>query len=220
MPEIEKSAESVEEAIEAALAELGVSEQEAHIEILQEDRSGFLGLKPQPAVVRVRTLASPAAAVAPPTEESRASAAEFIKGLFQAMGLEVEVEVAETDGVTYIEVWAGDDGEDLAVLIGRHGHTLDSLQELMRNHVQQRTGERSHVLLDVEDYRKRQRSRIERQAHEVARRVKKTGRAESLEPMGAYERKLVHDTVSRLGGLETGSEGEEPHRRVVIRRQP
>ena len=165
MPEIEKSAESVEEAIEAALAELGVSEQEAHIEILQEDRSGFLGLKPQPAVVRVRTLASPGAAVAPPTEESRASAAEFIKGLFQAMGLEAEVEVAETDGVTYIEVWAGDDGEDLAVLIGRHGHTLDSLQELMRNHVQQRTGERSHVLLDVEDYRKRQRSRIERQAH-------------------------------------------------------
>jgi spoIIIJ-associated protein len=219
MPEIEKSAESVEEAVEAALAELGVSEQETHIEIIQEDRSGFLGLKPQPAVVRVRTVDS---AVKPSEEVSEVGqerASEFIEGLLEAMGVQAEVEIGESDGVAYIDVWAPDDGEDLGILIGRRGHTLDSLQELMRNHVQQQTGDRCQVLLDVEDYRKRQRSRVQQRAQEAARRVKKTGRPEALEPMGAYERKLVHDTVAQIEGLETGSEGEEPQRRVVIRRR-
>jgi len=218
MPEVEKSAASVEEAIEAALAELGVSEQEAQVEILQEDRSGFLGIKPQPAIVRVRTVSSIGAS-GPPSLEDQEAAAAFVRGLLDAMGIKAEVEVAQSEGAAYVDVWADEQDEDLAILIGRRGHTLDSLQELMRNHIQQQTGERSRVLLDVEDYRKRQHSRIERQAQEVARRVKKTGRAEALEPMGSYERKLVHDTVARIGGLSTGSEGEEPQRRVVIRRQ-
>jgi spoIIIJ-associated protein len=218
MPEIEKSAASVEEAIEAALAELGVSEQEAQIEIIQEGRSGFLGINPQPATVRVRTASSIGVSV-PPSEEDQEAAAGFMRGLVGVMGIKAEVEVAQSEGVAYVDVWAEDQDEDLAILIGRRGHTLDSLQELMRNHVQQRTSERSRVLLDVEDYRKRQHSRIERRAQEVARRVKKTGRAEALEPMGSFERKLVHDTVAKMGGLTTGSEGEEPQRRVVISRR-
>ena len=218
MEEIEKSAASVEEAIEAALAELGVSEQEAQIEIVQEDRSGFLGLKAQAAVVRVRTRVPAGESRTEPSEQQEL-AATFIEGLLGALAMDADVEVNEVEGVSYVDVWSSEEGEDLGILIGRRGHTLDSLQELMRNFVQQRSGDRCLVLLDVEDYRKRQRSRIVRQARDVAGKVKRTGRPEALEPMGSFERKLVHDTVAEIGGLESVSEGEEPQRRVVIRRQ-
>ena len=218
MPEVEKSAESVEEAIEAALAELGVSEQEALIEIIQEDRSSLLGLRSQPAVVRVRTLEPGVPEFGSDSDADRDAASEFIRSLLDVMGLPAQVEIVEADGVAYIDVWADEDGDDLGILIGRGGHTLDALQELMRSHVHQRTGDRCRLMVDVEDYRKRQRSRVQRRAQEVARRVKKTGRPESLQPMGAYERKLVHDVIGQFAGLTSASEGEEPNRRVVIRR--
>jgi len=223
MAEIERSAASVEEAIEAALAELGISEQEAHVEIVQEGRSGFLGLAAQPAIVRVRaTSAAPGGG--PPEESSEeleeqlGVAEEFLLGLLERMGLVADVEPAVVDGAAYVDVWGRDDGDDVGILIGRRGHTLESLQELVRSVVHQRTGERCEVLVDVEDYRKRRRSRLERVAQDAARRVRKTGKPEALEPMNAYERKIVHDSVAGIGGLATASEGEEPNRRVVIRR--
>jgi len=219
MAEVEKSAGSVEEAIEAALAELGVSEQEAQIEILQEERSGFLGLNPQAAVVRVRTRVPATEVGSEASDEQQELGVTFVEGLLEAMGVPADVDVHDLDGVTYVDIWSVEDGEDLGILIGRRGHTLESLQELMRNFVQQRAGTRCQVTVDVEDYRKRQRSRIVRQARDVAHRVKKTGRAEALEPMSAYERKLVHDTVGQIPGLETASEGEEPQRKVVVRRR-
>jgi spoIIIJ-associated protein len=214
--EIERSAASVEEAIEAALAELGISEQEAHIEIVQEPRGGFLGLNPQAAVVRVR----PAPAV--PSEAERddqaEAAATFLRGLVEAMELDAEVESQITGDITYVDVWGVDGDEDMGLLIGKGGHTLDALQELVRGTVLRVMGGRCLVQVDVEDYRKRQRSRIVGRAREVARRVRKTGRQEALDPMSAFERKIVHDAVAEVGGLETASEGEEPNRRVVIRR--
>jgi len=223
MAEIERSAASVEEAIEAALAELGISEQEAHVEIVQEGRSGFLGLAGQPAIVRVRaTSAAPRGG--PPEgsseelEEQLGVAEEFVRGLLERMDLQADVEPAVVDGAAYVDVWGRDDGDDVGILIGRRGHTLESLQELVRSVVYQRTGERCEVLVDVEDYRKRRRSRLVRMAQDAALRVRKTGRPEALEPMNAYERKIVHDTVAGIGGLATASEGEEPNRRVVIRR--
>ena len=224
MAEIERSAESVEEAIEAALAELGISEQEAQVEIVQEGRSGFLGLAAQPAIVRVRST-SAAPRGGPPQERSSeelerqlAVAGEFVAGLLERMGLQADVEPGVVDGAAYVDVWGREDGDDVGILIGRRGHTLESLQELVRSVVHQRTGERCEVLVDVEDYRKRRRSRLVRTAQDAARRVRKTGRPETLEPMNAYERKIVHDTVSGIGGVATASEGEEPNRRVVIRR--
>jgi spoIIIJ-associated protein len=222
MAEIERSAASVEEAIEAALAELGISEQEAHVEIIQEGRSGFLGLAAQPAIVRVRATSAaprggPAEESSEELEEQLGVAEEFLRGLLERMGLVADVEPAVVDGAAYVDVW-GRDGDDVGILIGRRGHTLESLQELVRGVVYQRTGERCEVLVDVEDYRKRRRSRLERAAQDAARRVKKTGKPEALEPMNAYERKIVHDTVAGIGGLATASDGEEPNRRVVIRR--
>jgi spoIIIJ-associated protein len=222
MEEIERSAESVEEAIEAALEELGLSEQEARIEIVQEPRQGFLGLNPHPAIVRVRRAGSSGAQSSDlepeDLEEQGEMAADFLRGLLDAMGLDAEVEINLTDVGTYVDVWGVKSQEEMGLLIGRRGHNLDALQELVRSHVQRQTEERCHVLVDVEDYRKRRREMIVQKANGVARKVKKTGRPESLEPMSSYERKIVHDTVAELGGLETASEGEEPQRRVVIRR--
>lgn len=222
MEEIERSAGSVEEAIEAALADLGLSEQEAHIEIVQEPRSGFLGMNSQPAVVKARPKQpAPATAAADQDliDEQAEVAADFVEGIMRAAGLDAEIEIADVDGATYVDVFGAESAEDMAIMIGKRGHTLESLQELVRGHVLRETGERCVVLVDVEDYRKRRRRKIIQQARDAARKVKQMGRPETLEPMSAYERKLVHDAVAQVGGLETASEGEEPNRRVVIRRR-
>jgi spoIIIJ-associated protein len=221
--EIERSGASVEEAIEAALNELGVSEQEARISIVQEPRTGFLGIASQPAIVRV-SVAGGAGRLQEDDGEDRAAldeqadiGADFLEGLLDAMGLDADIEINEVDGATYVDVWAPEDGEDMGLLIGKGGHTLEALQEILRSHVQRRTGERCRVLVDVEDYRKRRRSHVVRKARDAARQVKRSGRPFALEPMSSYERKVVHDTVAEVGGLETASEGEEPARRVVIK---
>ena len=222
MQEIEKSAASVEEAIEAALAELGLSEQEAEIVIVQEPRTGFLGINAAPAVVRVRPVAmrqEDDEEPEPDLDEQADLAADFLEGLLDAMGLDADVDPALVDGTMYVDVWGAEGSEGMGILIGRHGHTLDALQELMRSVVQRQVDARCRVVVDVEDYRKRRRSLITRRARDVARRVLKTGRPEALEPMTAFERKIVHDAVAEVGGLETASDGEEPNRRVVVKRR-
>ncbi|HEX2089647.1 MAG TPA: RNA-binding cell elongation regulator Jag/EloR [Actinomycetota bacterium] len=217
MEEVERSAGSVEEAIEAALDELGISEQEADIEIVQEPRGGFLG-RGTPAIVRVRKVADRGGSAADIEEQSE-MARELLVGLLERMGLDADVEVNETDGSTYVEVWGVvDSDEDMGLLIGRHGRGLEALQEIVRAHIQRQTMSRCFVHVDVEDYRKRRADMVSQRARQAARKVKKSGRPEALEPMTPYERKIVHDAVAELGGLETQSEGEEPRRRVVIRR--
>ncbi|MCA1726795.1 MAG: protein jag [Actinobacteria bacterium] len=217
--EVERSAASVEEAVEAALEQLGLTEQQAIVEIVQEPRGGFLGLKSQEAIVRVRAKRPPDAELsADELEEQAEVAADFLEGLFQRMGLEVDVEPAFVDGIMYIDVWGAESDEGMGLLIGKHGQTIDSLQEILRSAVQRRTGERCRVLIDVEDYRKRRRSQVASRARQAAGRVRKSGREEMLEPMSAFERKVVHDAVAGMGtDLETASEGDEPNRRVVIR---
>ena len=219
MEEIERSAGSVEEAVDAALAELGISEQEARIEIVQEPRSGFLGLNSQQAIVKVRRLDAGSIDAGGDFEEQAEVALRFLEALMDTMGLDADLDVGTADGITYVDVWSPSSSEDMGLLIGKHGHTLDALQELVKSHVQRETGERCLVQVDVEDYRKRRRSRIIQRARGAAHRVKRSGKSEALEPMTAYERKIVHDTVAEVGGLDTASEGEEPSRRVVIRRQ-
>jgi spoIIIJ-associated protein len=217
MQEVEKSAPTVEEALEAALAELGVSEQEADVEVLREPRSGFLGIAGQQAVVRVRLRATQTAEEGDIDEQAEV-AAEFLEGLLEAIGIVGEVDINQADGSTYVEIWADDDPDALGLLIGKRGNTLEAIQDLVRIAVHRATGERCSVLVDVEDYRKRRRAQILQRAGDAARRVKKSGRQEALEPMSAYERKIVHDAVAEIGGLQTASEGDEPERRVVIRR--
>jgi spoIIIJ-associated protein len=214
--EVERSAASVEEAIESALEELGVSEQEAEVEIVQEPQRGVLGFGSQEAVVRVRVREDLGGA---DLEEQAQVAEEFLTGLLERMGLSAEVDWGEVDGVMYVDVLGAEEAEGMGLLIGRHGQTLDALQDVVRSAVQRRTESRCRVIVDVEDYRKRRRSILVERAAAAASRVKRSGRPERLEPMSPYERKIVHDAVNAVEGVETSSEGEDPERRVVIRRR-
>src|SRR5437764_5753046 len=144
-------------------------------------------------------------------------AAGFVEQFLDLLGIPGDAEPNLSDGTMYLDVW-GEDGDGMGLLIGRHGQTLEALQEVVRAAVQRRLETRCRVVVDVEDYRKRRRSQLVSRAQGVARRVKRSGRPERLEPMNAFERKIVHDAVATLGGIESSSEGEDPERRVVIRR--
>lgn len=219
MEEIERSAPSVEEALEAALDELGATEQQVIVQIVQEPRGGFLGVGSQDAVVRVRLKNRPGDLTEDDLEEQGEIAADFLEGLLTRMGLTAGVELNFEDGTMYVDILGTDpDDEDMGLLIGRHGQTLEALQELTRMAVIHRTGLRSRVVVDVEDYKKRQRDRLEARAREIAKRVARSGQEEALEPMNPYERKLVHDVVAAVEGATSSSRGEEPERFVVIQR--
>jgi spoIIIJ-associated protein len=215
MREVERSAASVEEAIEAALEELGVSEQEASVEIVQDSQKGLLGFGSHEAIVRVRVRDQ---ATGEEVEEQAELAEDFLAGLLERMGVDADLDHDIVDGVMYVDVLAGGD-EGIGLLIGRHGQTLDSLQELMRSAVQRQTQSPCRVMVDIEDYRKRRRTQLVERARASIAQVQRTGRPERLEPMNSYERKIVHDLANEVGGVETGSEGEEPERFVVISRK-
>ena len=230
---VERRGATVAEAVDAALAELGLSEQEVRIEIVQEPKGGFLGVGSQEALVRVTAEGPTAGADASADEgdtgvsaeepdledlEEQADAvADFLEQLLAKMDIDAIAEPTPAGGQMYVDIVDGPE-EDMALLIGRHGQTLEAIQELTRMIVGSRLEERIRVIVDVEDYRKRRIARIQDHATEVAERVLRTGREEEFEPMNPFERKLVHDAVAEVGGLETSSRGEEPERYVVVRR--
>ncbi len=167
--------------------------------------------------------ADTAAVVPQPLDEGRdepatpqavaTTAEEFVSGLLEAMGLEAEV----THDVQGDRAFVGVSGEDLGVLIGRRGQTLDALQELTRIAVQRRLRARVRLLVDVEGYRARRRESLIEYATSMARRAKTRGTEIELEPMNAYERKIVHDAVAGVEGAASFSEGDEPNRKVIVR---
>lgn len=212
--ETEKQAPSIEEAVEAALDELGVTEQEAQIEIVQEPRSGLLGIGAQPAIVRVRRR-MPETSMED-LEDQADAAADFLEELLGLMGIDAVAEPTVEGSHMYVDL-EGADEDDLALLIGRHGQTLDAIQELTRLVVGRRLDDRIRVIVDVEDYRKRRDQRLGSRARDLAQKVVRSGREEELEPMNPYERKLVHDAVAEISGVESVSRGDEPNRYVVIR---
>lgn len=109
-----------------------------------------------------------------------------------------------------------DGGRDLGKLVGKDGEVLDALQELTRLAVQQSTGDRSRLMLDVSGWRAGRRERLSRLGTEVAERVRDAGGREQLDPMSPFERKIVHDAVAAVSGVYSESEGTEPRRRVVV----
>lgn len=109
-----------------------------------------------------------------------------------------------------------DGGRDLVKLVGKNGEVLDALQELTRLAVQQATGERSRLMLDVASWRADRRQRLSALGSEVAHRVAENGGREELDPMTPFERKIVHDAVAAVDGVISESEGVEPKRRVVV----
>lgn len=145
-------------------------------------------------------------------DEETGLAADFVEGLLDILDLPGDIveEVQEDHAVVNItDVGSG-------LLIGRRGATLDALQELVRSAVQRQTERRSHVRVDVEGYRARQLEKLRDKAREAIAEVRETGEPVRLEPMDAYERKMMHDLVGRTGGVTSASEGNEPKRRVVV----
>ena len=145
------------------------------------------------------------------------AATTFLTGLTEALGVEASVAVVEAEGDDEFEAQL--EGSDLGVLIGPAGQTLAAVQELTRLAVQQaRGGVRGGWLrVDVGGYRVKRREALERFTTQVVEQVTASGQPKALEPMSSADRKIVHDAATRLGGVETSSEGEEPRRRVVIR---
>ncbi|HYP22536.1 MAG TPA: R3H domain-containing nucleic acid-binding protein [Actinomycetota bacterium] len=150
----------------------------------------------------------------PATPEDVASTAEeFVSGLLKSLELEGEVSSSVEGDTATVEV----SGEALGGLIGRRGQTLDALQEITRTAVQRRLRGRVRVLVDVEGYRARRRASLAEYARSIAERAKERGTEIELEPMTAYERKVVHDAVAEIDGATSFSEGVEPNRKVVVR---
>lgn len=148
-------------------------------------------------------------------EEQADAAADFLEELLARMDIDAIAEPNPHEGHMYVDIVDGPE-EDMSLLIGRHGQTLEAIQELTRMVVGRRLDQRVRVIVDVEDYRKRREARLQENARELAERVRETGREEELEPMNSYERKLVHDAVADVEGVETESRGVDPERFVVI----
>jgi spoIIIJ-associated protein len=149
-------------------------------------------------------------------EEQADAAADFLEELLARMDIDAIAEPNPHEGHMYVDIVDGPE-EDMSLLIGRHGQTLEAIQELTRMVVGRRLDQRVRVIVDVEDYRKRREVQLEEHARELAERVRETGREEELEPTNSYERKLVHDAVADVDGVETESRGVDPERYVVIR---
>jgi spoIIIJ-associated protein len=199
----EKTGKTIEEAIEMALAELEVSRDRIDYEVLEVPSKGlfgFIGSKQARVKVTVRPI--------DPVEE----AGQFLEKTFKAMKLDVAMEKMTHEDHVVINLR----GDDLGVLIGKHGQTLDALQYLTNLAANRDAEDRSRIILDVEDYRKRRAETLSRLAMRLADKVKRRGERVVLEPMSPQERKIIHMALQNDHRIVTYSEGDEPYRKVVI----
>lgn len=148
-------------------------------------------------------------------EEQADAVADFVEELLVKMDIDAIAEPSEAGGRMYVDILDGDEA-DMATLIGKHGQTLDAIQELARQAVGRRLDQRIRVLVDVEDYRKRRAAALVEKAQAAAAHVLDTGSEQELEPMDALERKIVHDAIAEIDGVDSTSRGEDADRHVVI----
>lgn len=199
----EWTGETVEAAVEAALRALGQPRDRVEVEVLEEPSGGLFGIGRRPARVRVR--------LRPSFGEA---ATAFVRAVIAYLGEDVEVRDAESAGNGWrIDVV----GRASGALIGRRGQTLRALQYLAEVHAARRSGERSSLVVDVNEYRRRREEALVRMARRAAQEVLRSRRERRLEAMTSYERRIVHMALQEMRGVKTESEGEEPNRRVVIR---
>lgn len=208
--QVERSGATVDEAVESALDELGAARGDVTITVLNEASDGG------EARVRVSVNANDREASPDDIEAQADAIADFVDELLAKMEIDAIAEPNQQGDQMYVDIVDGPE-DDMSLLIGRHGQTLDAIQELARMAIGRRLDQRVRVIVDVEDYRKRRDARIGERAREVAERIANDGGEEELESMNAYERKLVHDAVADVAGVETSSRGEDPDRYVVIR---
>ena len=150
-----------------------------------------------------------------PIEEQAAAAEEFTRGLVEAFDLGGTVRTVIEEDVVTVHV----EGDNLGLLVGPKGATLHAIEELVRTVVQRQTdGHVVRIHVDVAGYRAKRRTALEAFTRQLVDKVLETGKAQALEPMSAADRKIVHDTAGEIDGVVTESDGEEPRRRVVIRK--
>lgn len=216
---VDISGRSVEEAIDKGLAQLGVGRDQVQVEVLREPSRGFFGLGATEALVRLTTLKPrlPEEKLPPAEPESEALARQVLEGLLERMGVSAQVEVLHLEGRP---IMLNIKGEDLGILIGRRGQTIRSLELLTRLMVSRKLRRRVRFSVDVERYRLSREEKLKRLAHRMAERALRTQRSVSLEPMPAYERRIIHLALGDFQGVTTQSIGEGEERRVVIVPQP
>ncbi|MDP1808553.1 MAG: RNA-binding cell elongation regulator Jag/EloR [Actinomycetota bacterium] len=196
----ETEAETTEEAIGAALEELGAERDQVEVEILEEPNKGLLGLRKARARVRVTVL------------DGEDVAKTAVEGLLAKMGVDGTV-TTHRDGD---ELWLTIGGDSLAWLIGHHGYTLDALQVLVQAMVSRQIKSPARLVLDIEDYRARRKREIKSLAERTIGTVLARNEAISMRPMNAYERKIVHLVVGEYEGVASISTGVDPNRFVII----
>lgn len=204
---IEISAKNVDDAITQATVQLGITSDQLEYEVLDKGSTGFLGIGSKNAVIKARKKFS--------IDEN---VVEFLSSIFDAMKMEVEILVAVNEEEHIIEVELK--GDDMGILIGKRGQTLDSLQYLTNLAINKHSDEYYKVKIDTEDYRKRRKETLENLAKNIAFKVKRSKRSFALEPMNPYERRIIHNSVQKVNGAISWSEGENANRHVVIGPDP
>ncbi len=200
---MEFNGKTVDDAVVEACSKLLISRDKLEYEVVDEGNSGFLGLGSKPAVIKARQKL-----------DIDDTAKAFLDEVFKAMGIDATVNIKydEFDKTMNIDLT----GEDMGILIGKRGQTLDSLQYLTNLVVNKNVEEKIHVKVDTEDYRKRRRQTLENLAKNMSSKVKRTRRSVTLEPMNPYERRILHSALQTDKYVTPHSEGEEPYRKVVI----
>lgn len=203
---IEVSAKTVNDAITEACQKLSVTSDKLEYEVIEEGSSGFLGIGSKAAVIKARIKKEEI------TIDEKAK--QFLNDLFAAMKLTVAIDVKYDDLSNNMNIDLA--GDEMGVLIGKRGQTLDSLQYLTSLVVNKDTENYIRVKVDTENYRQRRKETLENLAKNIAFKVKRTKRPVSLEPMNPYERRIIHSALQNDRYVVTHSEGEEPFRRVVV----
>ena len=198
----EKTGKSVEEAIALAVQELHVdSPDDLEITVLEEAAKGFLGIGSKDAKISAEI-----------KNINPVLASTFLKNVFDAMNLEVDIQVKDEGDVLKIEL----SGDRMGIVIGKRGETLDSLQYLTSLIVNRENDDYIKVILDTENYRAKRETALLALADRLAQKVAKTSKKYTLEPMNPYERRIIHAHLQDHADVTTFSVGEDPYRKVVI----
>jgi len=232
---LQKSGRTENEAINAALKELGMDRDDVSVEIIERAKSGFLGIGASPAVVKVsyecedeaekvvevkeEKKAEAPAAQEPKAEvkvdecEEYAAIRSFLSGLLERMGVNADIEItARENGGVNVNL----SGNGMGTIIGRRGETLDAIQHLTNYAISHGNEKHAHISVDAENYRAKREESLTRLAEKMAEKAIKYKRSMALEPMNSYERHVIHTALQNYEGVTTSSTGVEPNRRVVV----
>lgn len=203
MKSIEMRGKTVDEAIEKALKELKVNKEQVEIEIIEKGSKGFLNLiGTKDAIVKITV-----------KKNYEAEAKEFLSNVLRKMKIEAEIQTVDQGETLNVNII----GDNMGILIGYRGETLDSIQYLVSLVVNRDNHEKyKRVILDTQNYRSKREETLKRLAMKVAKKVKIYNKAIKLEPMNPYERRIIHSALQEDNYVRTYSEGDEPYRRVVV----